>query len=378
MTEEQKPTTQTPIPAPVEGAETIKKLWGVELQPAGCPQCRQAFLVQSSRIGGICSFCGKGRLEAQPALLRREPPELMVGYQKGRPDLLPIFAGFVKGVWLHNDDFNPQDLARRAIPVFWPMWLVDCDLSGDWLAEIGYDYKVESSQESFRDSQWHSRNVVENRTRWEPRLGQLTRHYDNISAPAHSRQTDLWQKTQGYSIENASTYKPEWLGQADLWVPDLHPEAAWPLATAALNQKAGQDCQKAAAGQHIRSFTLHADYTRVNWTQLLLPMYISFYTDDAGQPRLVYVNGQNGAVGGSRLASQRKGWHTAGILAGIAALVLILGVAGVLLTALIPPLGALGILLIVVAFTLGIAAIVPAAWPWQWNRSQQDQKITRA
>lgn len=377
MTEEQKTTSQSPIPAPVEGAEAVKELWGVALQPAGCPQCRQAFLVQGGRIGGKCSYCGKGVLEAQPALLRSEPPEMMIGYIKGRSDLLPIFAGFIKGVWLHNEDFNPQDLARRAVPVFWPMWLVDSDISGDWLAEIGYDYQVESSQESFRDSQWHSRGVVENRTRWEPRVGQLSRHYDNIPAPAHSRQSDLWQKTQGYRIEGAATYKPEWLGQADLWVPDLHPEAAWPLAQSAFNQKASQDCQKAAAGQHIRSFTLHAGYNKVNWTQLLLPMYVSWYTDDAGMSRLVYVNAQSGAVGGLRLASQRKGWQTAGILAGFAALMLVLGVAGLLLMALMPPLGALGILFIVLAFILGIAAIVPAAWPWQWNRGQQEQKITR-
>jgi hypothetical protein len=121
-------TLQQPLPQVHEAAETVKEIWGVALQPAGCPQCRQAFLVQASRIGQTCSHCGKGKLEAQPALLREQPPELMVGFQKGRPELLPIFNNFVQGVWLHNDDFNPQDLARRAIPVFWPMWLVDSDL----------------------------------------------------------------------------------------------------------------------------------------------------------------------------------------------------------------------------------------------------------
>jgi hypothetical protein len=34
-------------------------------------------------------------------------------------------------------------------------------------------------------------------------------------------------------------------------------------------------------------------------------------------------------------------------------------------------------LFILLAFMLGIAGIVPAAWPWQWNRGQQDQKVTR-
>jgi hypothetical protein len=334
--------------------------------------------VQASRIGQTCTHCGKGKLEAQPAMLRKEPPELMVGFQKGRTDLLPIFMNYVNGVWLHNDDFNAQDLARRAIPVFWPMWLVDSDVSGDWLAEIGYDYQVKSSQESFRNSSWQSRDVIENRIRWEPRLGQFSRHYDNVAVPALSFQAELLQRTQNYHIERAAAYKPDWLGQADLWVPNLHPENAWPLAQTAFNQKASEDCQKAAAGQHTRSFTIHSSFDKINWTQLLLPMYVSFYTDDEGQPRLVYINGQSGYAGGIRLASQRKGWRLAGMLAGLGVLLLCLGILGLLVTALIPPAGVLGILFIFLAFILGIGAIVPAAWPWQWNRGQQERKVTRS
>jgi hypothetical protein len=361
----QNPDVTQPAPELVEAPETIQHLWGVALQPAGCPQCRQSFLVQASRIGQTCSHCGRGKLEAQPALIRKEPPELMLGFQKRNTDLLL------------NDDFNPQDLARRARPVYWPMWLADSDLSGDWVSEIGYDYQVKSSQESYQNASWRTREVLENRIRWEPRTGQLSRHYDNVAVPAYSRQQELVQWTQNYRTEMAASYNAEWLGQADIWMPDLHPENAWPLAQAVLERKSSEDCQKAAGGQHVRSFTIHSSFAGLNWTQLLLPLYISFYTDDKGQPRLVYVNGQSGAAGGTRLASQRKGWQIAGTLAGIAVLLLGLGVLGLLVTALLPPAGVLGILFIFLAFVLGIAAIIPAAWPWQWNRGQEDKKVTR-
>ncbi len=368
----------TTLQQPVDTAETVMQLWGVALQPAGCPICRQTFLVQASRIGQVCSHCGSGKLEPQPALLRREPPERMIGFLKGKAELLPIFSSFVSGVWLHNDDFNPQDLVRRAVPVFWPMWLVDSDVSGDWLAEIGYDYQVKSSQESYRNSQWRSHDVIENRIRWEPRTGMISRHYDNVAAPAFSHHQELLARIQNYAPGTSTAYRPDLLGQADLWAPDIHPENAWPLAQAAFNQKAGEDCQKAAGGQHSRSFTIHPAYDKVNWTQLLMPMYVSFYTDDAGKARLVYVNGQSGAAGGIRLASQRKGWQLAGILAAIAAVLLVLGVLGLLVTAVMPPAGVLGLLFIFLAFVLGIGAIVPAAWPWQWNRGQVEQKVVRS
>lgn len=199
-----------------------------------------------------------------------------------------------------------------------------------------------------------------------------------MAAPAFSHHQELLQRIQNYTPGTYKPYRVDWLGNADLWAPDIHPENAWPLAQAAFNQKASEDCQKAAGGQHTRSFTIHANYDKVNWTQLLLPLYVSFYTDDAGLARLVYVNGQSGAAGGARLASQRKGWQTAGSLAAIAAILLVLGALGMLATALIPPAGVLGILFIFLAFVLGIGAIVPAAWPWQWNRSQQEQKVTRS
>jgi hypothetical protein len=199
-----------------------------------------------------------------------------------------------------------------------------------------------------------------------------------VAVAALSYQNELLQRIKNYRIETAAAYKPDWLGQADLWVPDLHPENAWPLAQSGFTQKASDDCLKAAAGQHARGFTIHPSFDKVNWTQLLLPMYVSFYTDDTGQPRLVYINAQSGAAGGVRLASQRKGWQLAGTLAGLAALLLVLGVLGLLVTALIPPAGVLGILFIFLAFMLGIGAIVPAAWPWQWNRGQQEPKITRS
>ena len=64
-------------------------------------------------------------------------------------------------------------------------------------------------------------------------------------------------------------------------------------------------------------------------------------------------------------------------LGAIAAILFVLGVLGMVATALIPPVGVLGLLFIFLAFVMGIAAIVPAAWPWQWNRAQQEQKVTR-
>lgn len=357
--------------------ESVESLWGVPRQPAWCAHCRQAFLVEAARLGKPCPHCARGKLAAQPAMLRPEPPELLISFRVTRSDLRATLSDFVKDVWLHNDDFNVQTLLRRTVPVFWPMWLVDCDVVGDWEAEVGFDYQVKSSQESYRSGAWQSHEVVETRMRWEPRAGQLGRHYENYIVPALNDHPDLIKLVGDYPLDQAIPYSPAQLGGGTaLRVPDLQPKNAWSLAQAKLDHAAGDECCRAAGALRLRNLSIHAQYESLHWTLLLLPMYVTFYRDDAGEPHLVHVNGRTGQVSGTRLASQRKGRQWAGGMAAFAAVVFVLGLVCFALHEILPPLRWAGIAMDVLAYGIALLALVPLAWPWQWNRNQQAHKIT--
>lgn len=367
----------TPNLPSVKIVEPDASLWGSSLQPAGCTQCGQAHLVEPARLGQPCPSCGRGRLAPQPARLRPEPPELQAPFLKTGSALLPIFQRFTSPIWLRPDDFNPESLTRKAVPVYWPAWLVDSDVSGAWQAEVGYDYQVQSSQETYGGSGWQSRPLVETRIRWEPRAGELSRHYDNITAPAASDQARLLSLLGEYLPGQARPFDARELAPQPgshetpvVRVPDLPPESAWPLAKDRLDQAVSMECCQAARGQHIRSFRLQAEYRSLHWTQLLLPMYVTFYTDDAGQVHPVYINGQTGTIGGLRLASQKKGWRLAGILVAVALGLFLLGLLGIALGPVASALSVAGMVFIALAFVAGLAALVPAIYPWQWNRTQ--------
>jgi hypothetical protein len=355
--------------------ESAAKMWGAALQPAGCPQCRQAHLIEAARLGQPCPNCARGQLASQPASLRPEPPELLVPFHKSRPEVRQILANFTQAVWLRPDDMDADQMLQRAMPVYWPMWLVDSEVVGDWQAETGFDYQVKSSQESYADSGWSTQEVVETRIRWERRIGQINRHYDNIAVPAISEHQQLTRQVGTYQVAQAAAYTPAQVAGAALRVPDLPPESAWPLAQANLDQAAGDECQQAAAAQHLRNFSLRAAYESLHWTQLLLPLYTTFYTDDQGQRHPVYINGQTGAIGGVRLASQRKGWLWAGILLGVAAAVFVVALLISAIGLAFPPAIIIGVILGVTAVGLACDAIVPAAWPWQWNRRQPNTSV---
>jgi hypothetical protein len=351
----------------VRVVESAEVLWGLPLQPAGCSHCGQVYLVTANK-SMLCPNCAKTELTAQPARLRREAPEKIVSFQVQHSGLKTIFSEFVRSVWLRFDDFNEETLLQHAVPVFAPMWLVDSDVSGAWQAEAGFDYQVKSSQDYYGSGGWQTHDVLEKRARWEPRLGQLERHYDNAVTPALSDHARLMARVGELSLERARGYEPSLLGEAVLRVPDLQPDQAWPLAKDALEQRVAQDCQQAAGAQHMRNFSARLTYGAQHWTQMLLPLYFTWYSDDEGRRHVVLVNGQSGAVGGVRLASQRKGWKWAGIIAAGAVVLFLLALLGFALGALFPPAALVGTVLAVLALFVGIGAIVPAVWPWQWNR----------
>ena len=350
--------------------ESVAEIWGIPRQPAGCPICKQIHLVEVSQLGGICPACVRGKLEAQPALLRNEPPERIIAFSKSREDLFAILKSFTAEVWIRPDDFNPDSLLSRIIPVYWPEWLVDSQVVGYWSAEMGYDYQVKSSEEYYRSGQWQTRQVVETRIRWEARAGQIARQYDNIRVPGLEEYQHLFQMTGSFRVDQARPYQPEHIGQACFRVPDLPPQSAWPLAQANLEQAAGKECVQAAGAQHLRNFNLRASHEFVHWTQLLLPVYLTYYTDDQGNTHPVYINGQTGVTGGLRLASQRKGWFWAGVSLASAIFLFLLGIVSFASMPLVAPLALLGGVLGLVGLALGIFSIVVALWPWQWNRKQ--------
>ncbi len=350
--------------------ESGRPFWGSPLEPAGCPACKQVFLVAEHQAHIICPHCARAQLAAQPAVIRPEPPELLIPFQKASETLQPIFQNFVKAVWLRPDDFNEQTLLRRCVPVFAPFWLVDACLAGSWEAEVGYDYQVKSSRDAYQAGRWVAQEVVEDRVRYEPRTGTLERRYDNAAVAALRDHARLIGKIGDYNYKQAQRFERSQLGEALLQAPDLPPESAWPAARDRLDRRAVEDCIKASGAKHVRKSAVKFTYTDLNWTQMLLPLYASYYTDDDGNVHTVLINGQTGQIGGVRMASQRKGWRAAGISAGIGVLLFLLAMLFFALSGAASTLSGFAAFLALAALGAALFAVVPAVWPWQWNRRE--------
>jgi hypothetical protein len=279
-------------------------------------------------------------------------------------------AKWLRGVWLRPQDLRVERLLSRLVRIYWPMWLIDGEVQGTWGAQMGFDYQVESSQERFSQADgWTSRSLTETHVRWEPRVGRLKRTYHNLAVPALDGQEEeaLTSRLGHYELERAVAYMPAAIAGAAVRTPSLLPEEAWPLGRSAFQRSAAVDCQRAADAQHCDEFTLSADYDHLNWSQLLLPFYLTYYQDDRGRLIPVWINGQSGQISGLRRASLRKGWRVAGAIALVAGLGFLVGTVLTLVK-----LAGLGTLLMTAGFFLIIIAALPVIWVWRFNQQSFD------
>jgi hypothetical protein len=346
----------------------LAAVWGVPLTAVHCAHCGEAHLVPAGEVPARCPFCFQAPVTPQPAALRGEPPEQALPYRVSEEKLAGILDRWARGGLFRPNELRASVLTQRVQRYLVPLWLVDGRVEAAWRADVGFDYQAVSYQDRYSEwGGWRSEEVKEGRVRWEPRVGRLSRAYENLVAPALEDHRALMGRLGDFDLGQRVGYGPEAVAGAAVRVPTLEPEAAWPGAEAAFVRAAQEECRLAAGADHVRDFRIGAEYEGLNWTLLLLPAYATWYREgERAWP--VLVNGQSGRVSGVRRASTRKANVTSLVLGAIAVLLFLVGGLMALLGAAVPPVVAVGGVLLVVGLLLAVVAPGPAIGVWVFNR----------
>jgi hypothetical protein len=350
------------------------------LAPAGSDMATPAYLEAHS----TCPHCAAAAVVMLDPEAAHFPyataPELVVPFSVSAEDIDRQVAAFSEGIPYPPEDLTPAELRQRLRRIYLPMWLVDSDVEAHWQAEMGFDYRVVSHQERYADgSGWRSEEVHEGRVRWEPRIGRLARHYDNVPAPALGEYGQLARALGGHEVGDGTPYRPEMLEGAVVRAPDRDPDAAWADAELRVRQRAVEECRRAAQADHIRDFRWSPRYAAQHWTLMLLPLYATYYHDDEGMPQRVLLNGETGRLYGAKRGSLARAGRIS-LTIGIVALIVFIGsLILALFSTLFPPLLVMGLLGAILALAIGVGAVVPLARVWAFNRRQapEPEKVAR-
>jgi hypothetical protein len=366
------------VPEPEPPAPPVKpvNLWGTAYKLAACNACGWGYLAAYASPEQRCPHCFKANLEAVPSppddlLPESLPPELVYPFMLTPQGLAQKVQEFTSGIPYPPEDLSVASLQGRLRKVFIPAWLVDAGVRAGWQAETGFDYEVVSHQERYSDQQggWRTQEVKEKRVRWEPRRGKLERTYHNLSLPAVERQAALEKSLGGYDPAGARPFTAELASEALLRLPARSRQDAWPDALPRLQALAAEECRQAAGANHQRDFRWTPEFHSQNWTILLQPLYTTYYMDDEGQPRPIYLNGQSGAISGVRRASPKRARRRSLTILIIASVIFMISLFLALAGALIPPLLAIGGVGLFAAVLVALSAAVPVMTAWQFNRS---------
>ncbi len=345
--------------------------WYGELIPAFCCHCNQSFFMKPNLLDRYCPICFEIGFEIHPILTFLEKPELILPFRINHEQVAGIFKRFLDNFWLNPNDLNPANLQSRASFNYWIMWLMDAQVDGFWKAEMGFDYKIKSSVESFKNQTWDSKDEIDIKTRWESRMGEVHRMYQNINLPALDQHGKFIRMIGDYDLKYVSPISDIDL-QEMVVAPAINPQKVWDQAILQLDKAVENECKSACDAQYIRGFTNSAEYTNPNWTLLLLPYIATYYINDTGEKVPVYINGQSGQIHGLRFASTRKALTLAGIGGIFAFIMFISGILAMTFASILPPLPVVGFILVTISLILGISAVVPLIWSLFHNQQEKE------
>lgn len=348
--------------------------WGASWVPFLCLHCDRRFLMGDDGMDVRCPHCFETvltRIDAEDVpYLKTTRPELVVPFEVSEDQITSAVKRFADTIPFPPEDLSPAALCSRIKKLYLPHWLVDREVTALWEAEMGFDYEVVSHQERYADGRgWQTREVTEDRVRWEPRVGRMRRCYENVPVSA-LKDTGVLKTLGGYAFDRARSYDPADVQGCAVRLPDRSPESAWSDAVPRFRARAATECRRAAGAEHIRGFRWSVNFGAPHWTLLLLPALIAYYLDDEDEVHTVWINGQSGRIHGRRRASIKRAWVRTGIIAAVAAVIfvlsLVLGVVGLM----VPPLLALAAVGAVLALVIGLGSMIPVIRVWSFNRQQ--------
>lgn len=294
--------------------ETINRHEPTQGKSHDCPACQRAFIVPSGWQATPCPLCQQALLQVSSNSMDSAPIELIVPPALDAQTLNMRLSQFTKGSAFPYPDFKAENLGKRLVLVYWPVWLTDADLDGEWDAVFAYDYQVVSSREKMGNAGWSSQDVIKTRIKEEPRKGFLKRHYDNVLSPALHTHEQRLSQLGTVDLITAHSWQAINTAQSLVQKETLHPHELEDGVKNQMANLASVDCRKASGAQHPRSFTFYGEYRNMNWTKGIVPMFTTYYVDDKGTRYPIAINGQSGTVYGHRMASTKKAWLFTGIL----------------------------------------------------------------
>ncbi|MGD0005643.1 MAG: hypothetical protein ABSE06_15605 [Anaerolineaceae bacterium] len=328
----------------LETLSQAEKGWGLDRRVLHCDSCGAELAIAEGALTATCPFCASTRVNLRQAPSENLRPHFLIPF-KITPEIVRQRAR----EWLGKGWFHPGGLADssaidRFSGVYLSFWTFDANIGSDWNAEVGYEREERYFDASAKE--WRTRTVID--WRWE-RGYVVTRVKDLLVAGTARMSHLILEKVYPFNLNDLVTYSPDFLAGWQALTYDITLPKAWEAGKANMREKAKSACYADIPTNHVRNFSISADFSDEAWRYILLPVYVAAYLFE-DKTYQVMVNGQTGTVAGQKPVAWWKVWLAIGLLLAPG---LLLGLVGLILTA-----AGVGVVLLGVAFILLIIGMI--------------------
>lgn len=262
-----------------------------------CKNCGANQHVEENYKSLNCVYCGEPLIREDIEKEGWILPGALVPFQLDGKKARSIFKKWVSSIW-----FAPNNLKRAALDpeglrgLYVPYWTFDSNLYAEYQGQRG-DYYYETQKVRTKNGT-QTRQV--RKTRWSRASGTVSGFVDDILINAsEKKRREIPEKIAHWNLKELAVFNSKYLAgfvteKYTISLKDGHHRSfqeAKDIAYNWIRRDIGGDTQRIG----------HADIKLSDETfkHILLPVYISSYRY-SGKEYLFYINGQTGALSGSR------------------------------------------------------------------------------
>ena len=318
--------------------------WGEARRELVCESCGSVVAAAPDILTSTCAFCGSNRVMARDATGDILRPTTLIPFAVDQEQVQAKVQAWLGRGWMHPPELRNAGALKSLTGVYLPFWTFDTHVTADWKAEVG----TLRTKRYRSGGEWKTRTYIE----WEWRAGRADIPVDDHMVPGTAKVSRvILSKIEPFNLGGLVEYDPGYLAGWQAKLYDVQLPQAWEIAKEDIRAETKTTCRQNTGSSHVRNLRMTADFGDERWRYILLPIYLASYPFGK-RTFQVMVNGQTGQVAGQKPVAWLRIWLAIAALLTPGAL---LGLAGLLLSALLPPAGIVGL---VIGFILLIAGFI--------------------
>jgi Zn finger protein HypA/HybF involved in hydrogenase expression len=262
--------------------------WRADKVSVRCQSCQAISVLDPTRVGQRCEFCGSAQLVPYEQVKDAFSPESLLPFAISESQARDLIRGWYRRQWLAPNALNRRALTDTVRGVYLPYWTFDAKVHAQWTAESGRYYYVTVNGKR------------QQRVQWSFASGELDHTFDDeLVCASTGVHPSMLRAIEPFPTATLIPYDPGYLAGWTVERYQIDLVAAAQASRAAMEMQIRQLCAKEIPGDTYRNLQVATTYADQTFKHILVPVWLLSYTYGS---RVYQVVG-NGATG--KMAGQR-------------------------------------------------------------------------